>query len=75
MKHNYDFYRFSRLVVDLLVTPNNLNIPYDLEMETIGQFYDLYKFDEQRDGTPYEGHCNFILNNEALLISLKELAE
>lgn len=32
---NYDFYRFSRLVIDVLIVPNNFSIPYDIELEII----------------------------------------
>ena len=34
-EQNYDFFRFSMLTVDVLLTPNKLNIPYDTLLDVV----------------------------------------
>ena len=65
---DYNFYLFNRLVVDLIITPNNIAIPYDVEIITISEYYqkllDIYI------NPSYEECEQFILNNDSLLPDL-----
>ena len=48
MKYDYEFYKYSRLVVDILIHPNGLEIsngleiPYDLEYDIVVASYERY---------------------------------
>lgn len=72
----YDFYRFSSLVKDLLIYPNNLSIPYDIEMQIIHEsFITVPPLEDDSDLTPYEQAVEFIQSNAVLLSKLKEANE
>ena len=42
MKYDYEFYKYSRLVADILIHPNGLEIPYDLEYDIVVAAYERY---------------------------------
>lgn len=67
---NYDFYRFSRLVVDVLIQPNNFFIPYDIELEIIYRAYLKFEY-SQNLVNPYEEQLEFISSNKELLLKLQ----
>ena len=67
---NYDFYRFSRLVVDVLIQPNNFFIPYDIELEIIYKAYLKFEY-SQNLVNPYEEQLEFISSNKELLLKLQ----
>ena len=67
---NYDFYRFSRLVVDVLIQPNNFFIPYDIELEIIYRAYLKFEY-SQNLVNPYQEQLEFISSNKELLLKLQ----
>jgi len=75
-EQNYDFFRFSMLTVDLLLTPNKLCIPYDTLLDVVYEHYSqLPEFDESLHDTPYEQQQDYICNTAAYLEALKKVAE
>lgn len=71
----YDFYRFSALVKDIIIVPNKMSIPYDIEMEIIYQSYMSLPelLDDQL--TPYENQEIHIKNDFKLREQLSNADE
>ena len=54
MKYDYEFYKYSRLVADILIHPNGLEIPYDLEYDIVVAAYERYiDVDAESNVDPY----------------------
>ena len=69
----YDFYRFSSLVRDLLIIPNNYRIPYDIEMKIIYTSYitiDWELLELNSNLTPYDLQERHIKNDANLFNAL-----
>lgn len=71
---NYDFYRFSRLVVDVLIVPNNFFIPYDIELEIIYKAYSKFEYSQDVE-SPYDEQLEYISSNRELLLKLQAVNE
>ena len=67
---NYDFYRFSRLVIDVLIVPNNFFIPYDIELEIIYKAYSKFEYSQDLKNT-YDEQLEYIVSNKDLLLKLQ----
>lgn len=67
----YDFYKFTRLVVDLLIIPNNFSIPYDIEMELIYKAYVKHEFLDNGNNNPYDEMVAYIDSSKELLLDLQ----
>lgn len=67
---HYDFYRFTRLVIDIVITPNNFNIPYDVEMKDIYSAYNRFEYSDNCND-PYAEMVEFISSDKELLLSLQ----
>ena len=67
----YDFYRFSRIVHDILIVPNNFNIPYDIEMQVIYKAYDKFNFIDNGVNNPYDEQVAYIDSSKELLLDLQ----
>ena len=73
---NYDFFLFSMLTADVLLTPNNLKIPYDTLLYVVYVlFFFFSEFDESLHDTLYEQTQDYICNTAAYLEALKKVAE
>lgn len=72
--NDYDFYRFTSLVKDILLEPNNLWVPYDTQHEIILKYYGDFNYSEGVED-PYEEQVSFIKNNEKLFSALYEANE
>lgn len=66
----YDFYRFSRLVHDVLMQPNGIQIPYDIEMSIIYSAYTGFTFVDNGFNSPYDAQLEYIQNKPELLKTL-----
>lgn len=72
----YDFYRFSSLVKDLLIVPNNLSIPYDIEMEIIFKSYKTVNWKLlEKDLNPYDMQVDHINSDTTLHLNLIQFNE
>lgn len=67
---NYDFYRFSRLVIDILIQPNNFCIPYNIELEIIYKAYLKFEYSQNLE-SPYHEQVEYISSNKELLLKLQ----
>jgi len=67
----YGFYRFSRLVHDILIVPNNFSIPYDIEMELIYKAYGKFNFIDNGTNSPYDEQVTYINSDKELLLELQ----
>ena len=67
---NYDFYRFTRLVIDTLIKDNNFCIPYDMELEIIYKAYLRFEYSEESTN-PYQEQVDFVLTDKKLLLDLQ----
>lgn len=67
--NDYDFYRFTSLVKDLIIHKNNMSIPYDIEHEIISAAYARFQY-QDIDMTPYDEQVKFIENNANLFNEL-----
>ena len=67
--NDYDFYRFTSLVKDLIIHKNNMSIPYDIEHEIISAAYDRFQY-QDIDMNPYDEQVKFIENNANLFNEL-----
>lgn len=68
---HYDFYKFTRLVVDILIIPNNFSIPYDIEMELIYKAYVKHEFLDNGNNNPYDEMVAYIDSSKELLLDLQ----
>ncbi len=69
----YDFYRFSSLVKDILIVPNNISIPYDIEMKIIYKSYKLFDYSplfSDHNLNPYDLQVKHIESDMVLLETL-----
>ena len=66
--HDYEFYKFSRLVTDVLVNPNQVAIPYDIEFGIVESAYLRYinNYNECEISDPYE-HMVMCIKEDQLL--------
>ena len=74
----YDFYRFSSLVKDILIVPNNISIPYDVEMKLIFKSYksvDWNLLSTNKELTPYDLQVLHINADIDLKFNLKKYNE
>ena len=67
--NDYDFYRFTSLVKDLIIHKNNMSIPYDIEHEIISAAYARFQY-QDIDMTPYDEQVNFIQSDSGLMLAL-----
>ena len=56
MKYDYEFYKYSRLVADILIHPNGLEIPYDVEYDIVVAAYQRYQASCIKDEIDPYGH-------------------
>ena len=71
--NDYDFYRFTSLVKDLIIHKNNMSIPYDIEHEIISAAYARFQYQDIHQDTntnPYDEQVKFIENNANLFNEL-----
>ena len=71
--NDYDFYRFTSLVKDLIIHKNNMSIPYDIEHEIISAAYARFLYQDihqDTNTTPYDEQVKFIENNANLFNEL-----
>ncbi len=61
----YDFYRFSSLVKDMLIHPQKISIPYDIEMKIVYESY-MRVPELGENETPYDQHVAHIENDQLL---------
>lgn len=67
MKYDYEFYKYSRLVADILIHPNGLEIPYDLEYDIVVAAYERYMAEEvEGEVDPYTYMTNQIQADKEL---------
>lgn len=66
---DYDFYRFTSLVKDLIIHKNNMSIPYDTEHEIVSAAYARFQY-QDIDMNPYDEQVKFIENNANLFNEL-----
>lgn len=66
---DYDFYRFTSLVKDLIIHKNNMSIPYDIEHEIISAAYARFQY-QDIDMTPYDEQVKFIQSDSDLMLAL-----
>lgn len=74
----YDFYRFSSLVKDILIVPNNIFIPYDVEMLLIFKSYksvDWNLLSTNKDLNPYDMQVDHINSDTTLHLNLIQFNE
>lgn len=80
----YDFYRFNALVIDLLVHPQNISIPYDMLMQIVfnaykrhNKAYNMLKDTALNapDFNPYDFQVQCIENDAELMAELKRCNE
>lgn len=74
----YDFYRFSSLVKDILIVPNNISIPYDVEMKLIFKSYksvDWNLLSTNKDLNPYDMQVDHINSDTTLHLNLIQFNE
>lgn len=67
--NDYDFYRFTSLVKDLIIHKNNMWIPYDIEHEIISAAYARFQY-QDIDMNPYDEQVNFIQSDSGLMLAL-----
>lgn len=67
--NDYDFYRFTSLVKDLIIHKNNMSIPYDIEHEIISAAYARFQY-QDIDMTPYDEQVKFINSDSGLMLAL-----
>lgn len=67
--NDYDFYRFTSLVKDLIIHKNNMSIPYDIEHEIISTAYARFQY-QDIDMTPYDEQVKFINSDSGLMLAL-----
>lgn len=63
---NYDFYLFSSLVKDVIINPNNIAIPYDMEMKIIYDSYMRLPEFTDEDSNPYDHKVAHIKSDKIL---------
>ena len=71
--NDYDFYRFTSLVKDLIIHKNNMSIPYDIEPEIISAAYDRFQYQDIHQDTntnPYDEQVKFINSDSGLMLAL-----
>ena len=71
--NDYDFYRFTSLVKDLIIHKNNMSIPYDIEHEIISAAYARFQYQDihqDTNTTPYDEQVNFIQSDSGLMLAL-----
>ena len=68
-KH-YDFYRFSRLVIDVLIDHHKFSIPYDIELEILYKAYQRFNYSDNL-ADPYKEQLEFISSDIELLRDLQ----
>lgn len=71
--NDYDFYRFTSLVKDLIIHKNNMSIPYDIEHEIISAAYARFQYQDIHQNintTPYDEQVNFIQSDSGLMLAL-----
>lgn len=67
--NDYDFYRFTSLVKDLIIHKNNMSIPYDIEHEIISAAYARFQY-QDINMTPYDEQVKFIQSDSGLMLAL-----
>ena len=72
--NDYDFYRFTSLVKDLIIHKNNMSIPYDIEHEIISAAYARFQY-RDIDMTPYDEQVKFINSDTNLMLVLLKANE
>lgn len=76
--NDYDFYRFTSLVKDLIIHKNNMSIPYDIEHEIVSAAYARFQYQDihqDTNTTPYDEQVKFIENNANLFNELVDANE
>ena len=71
--NDYDFYRFTSLVKDLIIHKNNMSIPYDIEHEIISAAYARFQYQDIHQDTntnPYDEQVKFIKSDSGLILAL-----
>ena len=71
--NDYDFYRFTSLVKDLIIHKNNMSIPYDIEHEIISAAYARFQYQDIHQNintTPYDEQVKFIQSDSGLMLAL-----
>lgn len=71
--NDYDFYRFTSLVKDLIIHKNNMSIPYDIEHEIISAAYARFQYQDIHQDTntnPYDEQVKFINSDSGLMLAL-----
>ena len=71
--NDYDFYRFTSLVKDLIIHKNNMSIPYDIEHEIISAAYARFQYQDIHQDTntnPYDEQVKFIESDSGLMLAL-----
>lgn len=68
-KH-YDFYRFSRLVVDVIISHHKFCIPYDIELDILYKAYQRFNYSDNI-ADPYQEQLEFIIGDIKLLRDLQ----
>ena len=71
--NDYDFYRFTSLVKDLIIHKNNMSIPYDIEHEIISAAYARFQYQDihqDTNTTPYDEQVKFIESDSGLMLAL-----
>lgn len=66
---DYDFYRFTSLVKDLIIHKNNMSIPYDTEHEIISAAYARFQY-RDINMNPYDEQVKFINSDSGLMLAL-----
>lgn len=67
---HYDFYRFSRLVIDVVIDHHKFSIPYDIELEILYKAYLRFKYSNNL-ADPYKEQLEFISSDIELLRDLQ----
>ena len=76
--NDYDFYRFTSLVKDLIIHKNNMSIPYDIEHEIISSAYRRFQYKDIHqdiDMNPYDEQVKFINSDTNLMLVLLKANE
>lgn len=82
IKNDYEFFRHSMLVNDIIVNANRMSIPYDMLFEVITESYNDYcnYYEMLADAylnsptfCPYENECRYIENNVKLRAQLDRM--
>ena len=71
---HYDFYRFSRLIIDVLINHHEFSIPYDTELEILHKAYQRFNYSDNLID-PYNEQLEFISGDIELLRDLQAANE